>query len=103
MIIATDREDEDALRTLQIASNQSGLLRLERNPVSTDPEKIPQRQEFFKLNGLYRRLADHDSAASFIQTASFTTSQVRTPHPEREPLISNNVSLFTPPPGLAGL
>ncbi|KAG2048452.1 hypothetical protein BDR06DRAFT_962702 [Suillus hirtellus] len=65
MIIVTDSEDEDALRTLQIASNQSGLLRFERNSVFYRPGKDTTASGIFKLNGLYRRLVDHDSVASF--------------------------------------
>ncbi|KAG2341797.1 hypothetical protein BDR05DRAFT_990736 [Suillus weaverae] len=74
--IVADSEDEDAVRPLQIA-DQSSLL--SGNPFSTGPEKILQ--------------------PSLIQTASFITSQARTPQRGREPLDISNASLFTPPPG----
>jgi hypothetical protein len=48
--IVADSEDEDASRPLQMADH-SGLL--SGSPFSTGPEKILQRQEFFKLNVLY--------------------------------------------------
>jgi hypothetical protein len=51
--IIADSEDEDALRPLQIADH-SGLL--SGSPFSTRPEKILQRQKFFKFNVLYRLL-----------------------------------------------
>ncbi|KAG1838829.1 hypothetical protein C8R48DRAFT_766153, partial [Suillus tomentosus] len=71
--IVADSEDEDALRPL----DQSGLL--SGTPFSTGPEKILQ--------------------SSKIQTASFIASQAQTPQRGCEPLDTNNVSLFTPPPG----
>ncbi|KAG1808429.1 uncharacterized protein BJ212DRAFT_655786 [Suillus subaureus] len=74
--VVADSEDEDSLRPLQIA-DQSGLL--SGNPFSTDPERILQ--------------------PSLIQTASFITSQARTPQRGREPLDISNASLFTPPAG----
>ncbi|KAG1775270.1 hypothetical protein EV702DRAFT_454154 [Suillus placidus] len=77
--IVADSEDEDAVRPLQIA-DQSGLL--SGNPFSTGPEKILQ--------------------PSLIQTASFITSQARTPQRGREPLDISNASLFTPPPRYKG-
>ncbi|KAG2740710.1 hypothetical protein P692DRAFT_20840768 [Suillus brevipes Sb2] len=74
--IVADSEDEDASRPLQMADH-SGLL--SGNPFSTGPEKILQ--------------------PSLIQTASFITSQARTPERGRQPLDISNASLFTPPPG----
>ncbi|KAG1832338.1 hypothetical protein DFJ58DRAFT_736364, partial [Suillus subalutaceus] len=94
--IVADSEDEDSLRPLEIA-DQSGLL--SGNSFSTGPEKILQRQEFFKLHILYLMLTGYDFAASLTQTASFITSQARTPQRGREPLDISNVSLFTPPAG----
>lgn len=74
--IVADSEDEDASRPLQMADH-SGLL--SGSPFSTGPEKILQ--------------------PSLIQTASFITSQARTPERGRQPLDISNASLFTPPPG----
>ncbi|KAG2136097.1 uncharacterized protein EDB93DRAFT_1254083 [Suillus bovinus] len=94
--IVADSEDEDASRPLQIV-DKNGLLN--GTSVSTGPDKILQRQEFFKLCVLYRMLTGHGFAASLIQTASFITSQARTPQRGREPLDISDTSLFTPPPG----
>ncbi|KAG2034938.1 hypothetical protein BDR03DRAFT_1093453 [Suillus americanus] len=74
--IVADSEDEDSFRPLEIA-DQSGLL--SGKPFSTGPAKIQE--------------------PSLIQTASFITSQARTPQRGRESLDISNVSLFTPPAG----